>query len=85
VKLFLIDKQAYLVIVNNIIFRLKKLELVKHVIINALPATMQILVFLVEAISETLHTLIVDVIIIMLKMALANMIVFLVNINVMDV
>jgi hypothetical protein len=85
VKLFLIDKQAYLVIVNNIIFRLKKLELVKHVIINALPATMQILVFLVEAISEILHTLIVDVIIIMLKMALANMIVFLVNINVMDV
>jgi hypothetical protein len=85
VKLFLIDKQAYLVIVNNIIFRLKKLELVKHVIINALPATMQILVFLVEAISETLHTLIVDVIIIMLKMALANMIVFLVNLNVMDV
>jgi hypothetical protein len=71
--------------VNNIIFRLKKLELVKHVIINALPATMQILVFLVEAISEILHTLIVDVIIIMLKMALANMIVFLVNINVMDV
>jgi hypothetical protein len=71
--------------VNNIIFRLKKLELVKHVIINALPATMQILVFLVEAISETLHTLIVDVIIIMLKMALANMIVFLVNLNVMDV